>query len=151
MAFLAGMGEGEDYGPRVWDSWLTGEQGVLAVGRRRGQVVVQGHLMDLGQGGWWLEGLRVRPEVQGQGIGSHFHDYVVERWLGTAGRVVRLATKIERMAVHRMCQRTDFERVMSFARLEMDCLPEGPSRDRERTDDVGFEPIAERPARSEWT
>ncbi len=97
---------GEDYVPAVWGMWLSDERGVLAVAEHKGRVVGFGHLSDLGMGEAWLEGLRVDPEAQGTGVGSHLHDYLLTRWLELGQSVVRLVTHADRVQVHAMCART---------------------------------------------
>lgn len=99
---------GEDYVPAVWGTWLSDERGVLAVAEHKGRVVGFGHLSDLGMGEAWLEGLRVDPEAQGHGVGSHLHGYFVARWLDLDQTVVRLVTHADRVQVHAMCARTGF-------------------------------------------
>lgn len=108
---LEGIWGADDYVPALLDEWLLSGEGLLAVAVRGGDVVAMGHLAELGSGEWWLEGLRVDPHFQGMSIGSHLHDYFVDRWLARGGGTVRLATSTEKVAVHKMCERTDFVRV----------------------------------------
>lgn len=110
LTFLDAAWEGEDYVPERWAEWMWEEPGLLAVALRQGQVVGLGHLLDMGEGEAWLEGLRVHPDRRSQGIGSHLHDYFVAQWEHSGLGVVRLATHLERDAVHAMCARTAFER-----------------------------------------
>lgn len=118
LSFLERIWEGDDYVPEVWDEWVRQERGLLAVAIFQGKIVGQGHLADLGFGEWWLEGLRVHPEFRQQHIGSHLHDYFVERWLERDAEVVRLATHSQRVAVHKMCERTGFAHVASLVQHE---------------------------------
>ncbi|MEX2030768.1 MAG: GNAT family N-acetyltransferase [Anaerolineales bacterium] len=117
MDFLPLIWEGEDYVPGVWDAWLEEKGGYFAAALLEGHVVGLSHLVDLGRGEWWLEGLRVDPRLHGRHIGSHLHDYQVENWLRTDASVVRLATHRSRTAVHRMCERTGFLRMASVIPL----------------------------------
>lgn len=114
MDLTADIWDGDDYVPRVWDHWFWQDPGLLAVAVREGQLVGLGNLLDMGLGEWWLRGLRVDPDHQGEGIGAHLHNYFVDQWLRTDGRVVRLATHAHRIAVHHMCDRTGFNRVFTF-------------------------------------
>ncbi len=125
MEILAETWEGQDYVAEVWDRWLMEEPGVLAVAEREGEIVGQGHLLDMGLGEWWMEGLRVRPSAQGEGIGSHLHDYFLKRWEDSGGAVVRLATHVHREAVHQMCARTGFERIAGVVLTTADPLDGG--------------------------
>ncbi len=134
MEFLAQIWEGEDYVPMVWDRWLGQDPGLLAVAEREGEIVGQGHLLDLGEGEWWLEGLRVRPDQQGRGLGSRLHDYFVSRWLEAEGEVVRLATHTDRVPVHKMCERTGFVRRADFVYTEASADPARRYKDLEPVD-----------------
>lgn len=109
LTLVKGIWGGEDYVPEVWGDWLTDPDGLLAVAMWQGQVVGMGHLSDLGWGEAWLEGLRVAPDLQGQGIGSRLHDYFVGCWLAGSSSVVRLLTHEHREAVKVMCANTGFE------------------------------------------
>lgn len=73
--------EGEDYVPSVWPTWLADPCGLLAVGEYGPRVVGLVKLTCLGQGEWWLEGLRVHPAYEGRGFASHLHDYVLDYWI----------------------------------------------------------------------
>lgn len=115
--------QGDDYVPQVWDSWLHDESGLLAVAELAGQVVGLGHLADMALGEGWLEGLRVAPQFQGRHFGSHLHDFFVERWLSSNLSVVRLATNRRRVEVHRMCERTGFQRVGEVVFCKASALP----------------------------
>lgn len=125
MEFLSLIGEGEDYVADVWDEWLEDRTGFLASAVLGGRVVGLSHLLDLGHGEWWLEGLRVDPRLHGRHIGSHLHQYQVEQWLGTDGTVVRLVTRQARSAVHRMCAKTGFARTATVADLSFEAADGG--------------------------
>lgn len=122
-SFLAEIWGSDDYVQHVLNDWLHDVSGVLAVAERLGRVVGMGHLVDLGAGEWWLEGLRVDPSVQRQNVGSTLHDYFVGRWLETEGTVVRLATNDDRVAVHKMCVRSGFAQVARVQGLQLEAAP----------------------------
>lgn len=125
LGMVKGIWQGEDYIPQVWNSWLEDERGLLAVAELAGQVVGLGHLADMGLGEGWLEGLRVAPQFQGRHFGSHLHEYFVGRWQSSDLTVVRLATNVSRVEVHRMCERTSFRRVGEVVFHRAPALP-GP-------------------------
>lgn len=106
--------EGHDYVPYVWHEWLEDHTGLLAVAEYGGRVVGLGKLTQLDAGQWWLEGLRVHPNYQGQGIGSRLHDYALAHWERNDGGSLRLATASFRKSVHHLCDRTGFEKVAEF-------------------------------------
>jgi GNAT superfamily N-acetyltransferase len=123
MEFLPLIWEGEDYVPEVWDEWMAVDSGFLIAAVWQGRAVGLSHLVDLGGGEWWLEGLRVDPRLQGRHIGSHLHAFQVENWLSTSGTVVRLATHSSRGAVHRMCLRTGFSRSAEVSEIQFEAEP----------------------------
>jgi GNAT superfamily N-acetyltransferase len=108
LHFLKRIWDGQDYVPQVWDHWLREPRSLLATAVLSGRAVGMGRLSDLGWGEWWLEGLRVSPKLQGRGIGSAMHDYLVGAWERTGADILRLTTHRSREPVRRMCLRTGF-------------------------------------------
>ncbi|MGA2112878.1 MAG: GNAT family N-acetyltransferase [Anaerolineales bacterium] len=117
---------GQDYIPRVWAEWLADPLGLLLVAEAGGQAVGLGKLTDLGWGEWWLEGLRVAPAWQGQGVASHIHEYLMEAWERRGGGIVRLATSSERLQVHHLCARLGFFQVADLVKLSWFEASPGP-------------------------
>ncbi|MGA9532188.1 MAG: GNAT family N-acetyltransferase [Anaerolineales bacterium] len=144
MAITADIWDGEDYVPHVWDHWFWQDIGLLAVAERDGQVVGQGHMLDMGLGEWWLRGLRVDPRLQGNGIGAHLHHYFVDQWLRRDGDVVRLATHAHQTAVHRMCDQTGFSRVATFVLAAADPEDSGDPSLLEPVESMSADEISER-------
>ncbi|MGE5223404.1 MAG: GNAT family N-acetyltransferase [Omnitrophica WOR_2 bacterium] len=120
--------EGEDYVPFVWADWLADPQGLLAVAEYGGRVVGLNKLTHLGDGEWWMEGLRVHPDYGGRHIASHLHDYLLGYWKRTAGGVLRLITASYRLAVQHLCQRTGFHKAGEYSSFEAGSLPGQNSR-----------------------
>ena len=110
MDLTKGIWDGHDYVPYVWHDWLSDPNGLLAVAEYGGHVVGLVDLAWMGGNEWWLQGLRVHPGFQGQGIASHLHDYILNAWQSAHGGVLRLATSSARLPVHHMCQRSGFVR-----------------------------------------
>ena len=106
---------GEDYVPFVWADWLADPQGLLAVAEYGGRVVGLSKLSRLSPHEWWLQGLRVHPDFQGRGIASRLHDYMLDFWQRSDGRVLRMATASFRLPVQHLCQRTGFQKVGEFS------------------------------------
>jgi GNAT superfamily N-acetyltransferase len=116
--------EGHDYIPQVWQSWLAETDGLLAAAELGGHVVGVGKLTRFGLQEWWLEGLRVHPEYQGQGIASHLHDYIVDYWERACGGVLRLATAAYNVKVHHMCERDGMKRIAEFSAFKAGAVAE---------------------------
>jgi GNAT superfamily N-acetyltransferase len=106
--------EGGDYIPQVWDKWLADPDGLLGVVEMGGRVVGIFKLTKFKDQEWYLEGLRVHPDVQGRGIAAHIHDYVVETWRLMGKGLIRLTTGSYNVKVHQMCERSGFKRIAEF-------------------------------------
>jgi hypothetical protein len=65
--------------------------------------------------------MRVKPDLQQRGIASHLLDYLLEYWRRFGGGALRLATASERIAVHQMCHRTGFTKVMEITPYSAEC------------------------------
>lgn len=115
---------GGDYIPMVWQTWLADEQGCLAVAELGEHIVGMGKLTQLSQKDWWLEGLRVHPDFEGQGIATHIQEYLLRIWQKIGGGAIRLATSSQRVAVHRLCQRSGFQKVVEMSMVE--AVPASP-------------------------
>lgn len=114
MALTRDIWDGNDYVPLVWEEWLADPHGILAVAESGGHVVGLVKLSWKGYDEWWLQGLRVHPQHQGEGIASHMHNYVLDYWQRNLGGVLRLATSSERFPVHHLCQRTGFSKAGEY-------------------------------------
>jgi GNAT superfamily N-acetyltransferase len=111
LEFCKFIWDGHDYIPYVWDDWMADPNGEMFVAEYAGKAVGLGRLTLLAPGQWWLEGLRVDPEHQGQRIGSHMNTYLNTLWLERGEGVIRLMTSSKRVQVHRMCEQHGFARV----------------------------------------
>jgi GNAT superfamily N-acetyltransferase len=106
--------DGEDYVPHVWLDWYSDPLGLLAVAEFGGQVVGLGKLSQFSAVDWWMEGLRVHPNRQGQGIASHLHDYLLRYWLNNGAGTIRLVTASFRTPIHRICERTGLQKIVEL-------------------------------------
>ena len=122
--------EGHDYIPYVWRDWLLDPEGCLLVAEQRGKVVGLGKLSHPGPDEWWIEGLRVHPDFQGQKIARKLHMALIAAWEERGGGVLRLSTSSSRFAVHHLCQSTGFSKIAEFSFLAARSLPEAPGKHR---------------------
>ncbi|MCK8059530.1 MULTISPECIES: GNAT family N-acetyltransferase [unclassified Fusibacter] len=70
LAFTKDTWDGYDYIHHVIDHWLSDEEGELLVAEHEGRAVALARTTHLGDGIYWLEGLRVAKEARQLGIGK---------------------------------------------------------------------------------
>jgi GNAT superfamily N-acetyltransferase len=91
--------EGNDYVPLFFDRWVRA--GGFWAAELRGRIVGYGKATELARGEWWLEGLRVDPRCQKQGIGKELSRQVLQRTLEERPVSLRLATAdVNRESMH---------------------------------------------------
>ncbi len=120
--------EGHDYIPMVWGDWLGDEQGQLVVAQLGSRIVGMGKLTKISNGEWWLEGLRVHPEFERRGIAAHIQTFLLAAWYKIGNGAIRLATNSQRLAVHRICQRTGFKKVAELSSFSANAIPLDPRK-----------------------
>ncbi len=111
MAIAKKTWDGNDYLPVFFDNWVrdTG----FWVAELKGRVVGCGKATHFGQGEWWLEGLRIDPDLQGRGLGTRLSFAILRRALEYRPRSLRLSTaEINRDSVH-IIGRMGFEPVVA--------------------------------------
>jgi GNAT superfamily N-acetyltransferase len=125
MELCSHIWDGDDYIPMVWEDWLADPDGMLGVAEMSGRVVGIFKLTKFKEMEWYMEGLRVHPDVQGRGIAAHIHEYVVETWHRMGSGIIRLTTGSYNIKVHQICERTGFKRIAEFIPYRASCLFEG--------------------------
>ena len=117
-------GEGGDYIPQVWDHWLTDPEGEFTMAEVDSVVVALAKLTSVGNGQWWMEGLRVDPQNRLKGIGQAMCRYQVALAKKLGGRVVRYATGLRNEGSHRIAERAGFYVLTRFLERVADKLDE---------------------------
>jgi GNAT superfamily N-acetyltransferase len=123
QAIASRIWDGHDYIPLVWEHWLAAPKGELAVAVLDDQVIALGKLTWLGEGEWWLEGLRVDPAYQRRGISRALTAYLLQRFREFGGGLVRFATASGNVAVHRVAHENGFVRQAAFLSYQSPFLP----------------------------
>jgi GNAT superfamily N-acetyltransferase len=82
------------YLDRVYDEWLADHTGEMMVAEDDGKVVAVGKFSVVPDGSAWLEALRVRPDVQGRGIGKAFYRRFFELAEGKGIDTMRMYTGV---------------------------------------------------------
>jgi GNAT superfamily N-acetyltransferase len=125
MALTREIWNGGDYVPYVWSEWLADPQGLLAVAEYGGRVAGLCKLTRLSEQDWWLEGLRVDPQLERRGIASRLFDYQLDTWQRIGRGALRLTTASFRKAVHHLCERTGFKKLGELMPYRAGPLPVG--------------------------
>ncbi|NOZ05774.1 MAG: GNAT family N-acetyltransferase [Chloroflexi bacterium] len=103
-----------DYIADVWDKWMADQEGHFLVGELAGQPVAIGKITVLRPGEIWLEGMRVAPELRGQGIAMAFMEQQQPYLAQTRPHVIRLATSSNNIAIHHIMSKRGFQHVATF-------------------------------------
>jgi RimJ/RimL family protein N-acetyltransferase len=117
--------DGNDYLPRVFESWLNDPLGGFFVATLRDQVVGVAKVTRLAENEWWLEGLRVDPAYHGLGFARILHHFTLNQVHQHGAGVVRFSTGSMNEAVQRLAAESGFERVAVYAPYGADML-DGP-------------------------
>lgn len=109
LAISALIWEGRDYLPRVLDSWLDDETGYLAVAVLDEQVVGISRLAIHAPGHGWLEGIRVHPDCQGQGLGKAMTRQLVEEARKLELKTLRYTTSTDNWGSRKLAKDLGFQ------------------------------------------
>lgn len=92
---VAGIWEGRDYVPDVFDEWVSDPGAFFQAGEQDGQVVAIHRLRPMGEGLIYYGGLRVDPRHRRQGLGRAMLESAIEESRRLGFREARLATGVE--------------------------------------------------------
>jgi ribosomal protein S18 acetylase RimI-like enzyme len=115
LAFCARTWEDGDYIASVWDDWLSDETSVLLVGVTGGRPVAIAHMRMVSLDEAWLEGIRVDPQMQRQGIGRAMLSRALAAARERGASVARLCVEQDNTASQRLVARFGFTRVAEVA------------------------------------
>ncbi len=106
--------DGSDYLPQLWDEWLNDRGGQFIVAEVEGRLVGVAKRTHLADDEYWLEGLRVSPAYQGQGIAARLQAHLVDGLHRMGGGTLRFATHSGNRPVHRLAARDGFQHVATY-------------------------------------
>lgn len=117
--------DGDDYiAQPLWQQWASDNQGHLVVAEKEGQIVGLCKLSNLGPAEWWLEGARVDPTLQQQGIGQQMTDHLL-RWFRRYGTgILRLSTYSENEASQKLIGNFGFRHILSLRKVAAPAITE---------------------------
>jgi GNAT superfamily N-acetyltransferase len=107
--------ENEDYIQYVFDDWVNEPKGEFTAAVLGDEVVGISKLTDLGDGEWWLEGLRVDPAYRRQGIAAALNRFHVDLARKLGGVVIRYMTGGENAGSQAIGARAGFQHVITCA------------------------------------
>jgi GNAT superfamily N-acetyltransferase len=119
--------DGEDYLPGTWQDWLFDPHGLLAVAEFRGKIVGIGKLTKLSEQDWWMEGLRVHPQFEGNKIASRIHRYLLDFWEKAASGSIRFGTISTREPVKHLARVNEFQVVGEYSTFKAG-IPDNPDQ-----------------------
>jgi predicted N-acetyltransferase YhbS len=118
LAIAAHTWDGEDYLSDVIDDWLQPGPAQLLVATLDGRVVGLGRFAAEFPGFVWLEGLRVDPRRQGQGIAKALTARMVDMADALGADLVALSTYFDNYASQRVSAAFGFKPAVGFAYCE---------------------------------
>lgn len=114
--------EGWDYVPYLLDDWL--KEGGLFVAEENSNIMGVTKTTTLSQVELWLEGIRVKPESRGKGIGKKLAFYQLEQAVKEKPRVIRLATVETNTESITIIEKMGFLKSIEFRYLSLENLTE---------------------------
>jgi GNAT superfamily N-acetyltransferase len=111
LKLCAQIWDGNDYIPLVWDDWLSHTSGQFTtITDDRDAFIGFGKLTSITERDWWIEGIRIDPAFQGQGVGRRLHQYHLDLWqrLSPPRASVRLLTDHDNHVMRHLSGRAGF-------------------------------------------
>lgn len=108
--------QGDDYIPRVWDTWIEEDDrlGFLITGEVGGRVVAVQHTSLQPESVAWMEGIRVHPDYRNRGIGNRMLDYALRQARDRACTRARLSTAQVNVASSTIATSREFREIAQF-------------------------------------
>lgn len=119
-------GDEGDYIADVWDAWLADTGGALLVGVVDGRPMALSHVRLTAPDEAWIEGMRVAPEAQRQGVGQVMVSRSLVRAREMGANVARMFTHSTNVASQRLFEGFGFSRVAELAYYVADALSPDP-------------------------
>jgi ribosomal protein S18 acetylase RimI-like enzyme len=115
LAFSQQSFDWGDYIEHVWDDWISDPSGELVVATQDDVPVGVAFVTMLTETEAWYQGVRVAPEMRGQGIGTALTRHCAHRARELGAEVVRAIVEGSNAASQTMMQRAGYVQVGAFA------------------------------------
>lgn len=112
--------EGWDYVPQLLDEWFA--EGGLLVAVDKGKVIGITKTTVLSYGELWLEGIRVKKQLRGKGIGKELALFQLGKALEYKPRVIRLSTAEINTESIKLIEKLGFRKMKEFTYMQLDNL-----------------------------
>lgn len=115
-----------DYLAEVWDEWLADTRGKMLVATVERAPAGVAHVVTVGPGEAWIEGMRVDPDFRRRGMATALMRRMLAEAVVMGARTIRFATAATNTPVHRMAGRLGFRKLSALLALRADAAP-GPT------------------------
>jgi ribosomal protein S18 acetylase RimI-like enzyme len=97
----------------VWHDWVQ-DEGYTEVALSDGRIVGLGRLVELSPAEWWLEGIRIHPELRHQGIGRAMIEHLLAIFRQKGIGLLRFVTEAKNEAMVALAGKYNFRHTNSF-------------------------------------
>lgn len=110
--------DSEDYIAEVFDHWTTRPDSEFLTITVDDRPTGISHVVDLGMGEFWLEGLRVDPNARARGLGWLIHTTSIARARARGARIIRYVTGQKNQVSRMFAARSGFEEKAALRRFQ---------------------------------
>ena len=115
--------EGEDYIPTIFNSWVS-DSDCHFMGMWKDEALVGvANLRRLSPTVGWLEGMRIKPELQGKGYGRELAEEMMRLARNEGLEELYFSTYFDNLASIKINESLGFSRVAVFTNLELELKP----------------------------
>ncbi len=115
FAISAKIWEGYDYIHLAFNDWIDDKASVFASIWENNQIIAFGNMTDLGDGNFWLEGLRKDPDVKIRGVGKALSEYMFEQLKKRRVNSIRFATYFDNLASIKLNEKRGFIKILTLS------------------------------------
>jgi len=107
--------EDDDYVPAVFEDWVKDESSIFAAVLHEEELVGFGRMCNLGNGDFWLEGLRKDPDSNISGVGKAISTYMFDHLRKHKFNSLRFSTYFDNQASVKINEKRGFERILTLS------------------------------------
>lgn len=115
LAIAAKIWEDDDYVPAVFDNWVKEKTNIFAAALHDDYLVGFGRMCELGNGNFWLEGLRKDPDSKITGVGKAISNFMFDHLRDTRINSLRFSTYFDNKASVKINEKRGFERILTLS------------------------------------